>query len=172
MQKIIFLDIDGVLNPLHYIWALHQMWTSSSYEIKTCDQYGQLFFPQNCEALKRIVDETGADIVITSSWRFSGLKAMKELWIKRGLAGNVIDITPSEAEVMEQEKDRVHDIFGRTDEIAYWIKKNNFTGTYCIIDDADGVLSWQQKSFVLTNSNCGLTNKDAYMAIAILNKSR
>ena len=58
-MKVIFLDIDGVLNPVHYMNAMYKMWKASFNEIKSHDEYGQLFFYQNCEALQKIVDETG-----------------------------------------------------------------------------------------------------------------
>ena len=48
-QKIIFLDIDGVLHDFH----------TDGYVKKDCIQ-----------RLKQIVEATGADIVLSSSWRF------------------------------------------------------------------------------------------------------
>ena len=77
--KIIFLDIDGVLNV----------------NAQGRDNYGQLFHKHFMDNLKRIVDETGAKIVLSSSWRKDGgLKLIKEMWVYRGLAGEVIDVTP------------------------------------------------------------------------------
>lgn len=168
-DKIIFLDLDGVLNPVHYMNALHKMWKASFEQIQTRDEFGQFFLPQNCEALKRIIDETGADIVICSTWRFSGLKAMQEMWEKRGLAGNVIDVTPSETEVVESGDADFYDTVCRGMEIAHWIKKNNFTGKYVIIDDTADMLDSQQQFFIHTNGDCGLTVKEAIKAISILN---
>lgn len=35
MNKIIFLDIDGVLNPQHYMNCLHKMWKANEKRTKT-----------------------------------------------------------------------------------------------------------------------------------------
>ncbi len=161
MEKIIFLDIDGVLNPLHYENALYKMWKASFHEIKSHDEYGQLFFPQNCEALKKIVTETSAKIVISSSWRMEGEIKMKAMWQHRNLAGEIIGITASEFD------EEVNVCRGM--EIDHWIKINNFKGNYVIIDDTKDMLKEQEDFFVLTNSYTGLTLKDAQKAIRILN---
>jgi hypothetical protein len=168
-MKVIFLDIDGVLNPTHYMNALYKMWKASFKEIKSHDEYGQLFFHQNCEALKKIVDETGAKIVISSTWRMAGESQMKELWKHRNLAGEIIGITPTEKQVVESGEAQYYDMVCRGMEIAHWIKTNNFQGKYVIIDDITDMLKEQQDFFVLTNSYYGLTLKDAQRAIKILN---
>lgn len=169
-NKIIFLDIDGVLNPNHYMNALYKMWNASNAEIKSHDEFGQLFFPQNCDALKKIIDFTGADIVISSTWRMAGFSEMKRMWTRRSLAGNVIDITPIETDVVDAGKAKFYDDVCRGMAIAHWIDVNNFEGNYVIIDDTEDMLDSQKPFFVVTNSFYGLTNKDAEKAIGILNR--
>ena len=74
MEKIIFLDFDGVLNTQHYQRLLN-------YQEKAWkDEYGAFFDPEAVLQLKRIVDATNADIVVESSWKFYGLDAMQEMW--------------------------------------------------------------------------------------------
>jgi len=169
MEKIIFLDIDGVLNPIHYMNATYKMWKASFGKIKSHDEYGQLFFYQNCEALQKIVDETGAKIVISSAWRMPGESEMKELWKHRNLAGEIIGITPNEMDVVKSGEAKFYDEVCRGAEIKLWINTNKFRGNYVIIDDTKDMLKEQEKYFVITNSYCGLTLKDAEKAIEILN---
>jgi hypothetical protein len=169
MGKIIFLDIDGVLNPVHYMNALYKMWNASNKQIKSHDEYGQLFFYQNCEALKKIIDATNAKIVISSTWRMAGMNQMKALWQQRQLAGEIIGITPTEQVIVDSGMAKHYDEVCRGMEIAYWINKHKYVGTYVIIDDTDDMLKDQQKYFVKTNSNYGLTLDDAEKAIQILN---
>jgi len=169
MQKVIFLDIDGVINPVHYMNALYKMWKASHNQIKSKDEYGQLFFYQNVEQLKNIIDATQAKIIISSTWRLAGLQEMKNLWKHRALPGEVIDITPNEVQVVEAGIEKYYDEVCRGTEIDYWMKKNNFTGNYVIIDDTPDMLKSQQNYFVKTDSYCGLTQKDAQKAINILN---
>ena len=57
MKKVIFLDFDGVLNP--------KWWNRG----KPSDKYGVLFEAKSVACLRKIINETGADIVISSSWK-------------------------------------------------------------------------------------------------------
>ena len=64
-MKVIFLDIDGVLNPLFNIRRQHRLKRRTSSYYITLDKY--------ClNNLKRIVETTGAKIVVSSSWRIGG----------------------------------------------------------------------------------------------------
>lgn len=172
MQKLLFLDLDGVLNPMHYSNALFKMWNASKKEIKSHDEFGQLFFYQNCEALKIIIDNTGAEIVISSTWRMAGLKQMQQMWLKRGLAGKVIGITPTEMDLVANGTVEFYDQVGRGDEIKQWIKDNDYKGNYVIIDDDNDFLKEQFPFFVKTNTWVGLTKTNAKVVIEILNKIR
>lgn len=159
-MKIIFLDIDGVLNVYP----------------QGRDEYGAKFHPHFETNLKRIIDETGAKIVVSSTWRASGLQNMQDMWRDRGLAGEVIDITPSFRNTREN--------FIRGEEIDAWLEKANdhYNITrYCIIDDDTDFLLYQMPNFVRTSQNkdhedCidigyGLTSKCTDKVIEILNKT-
>lgn len=65
MRKIIFLDIDGVLNT--------ERWHCQTASNELQDEYGYKFDPVAVTNLSKIIEETGADIVISSSWKFMGL---------------------------------------------------------------------------------------------------
>lgn len=151
MKKIIFLDIDGVLNVIY----------------QGRDKYGSLFHPHFEDNLAHIINETEADIVISSTWRYSGLKVMQSMWRDRGLPGNVIDVTPT-----------IHDGV-RGDEIDLWLRENQ-VDSYVIIDDDADMLPEQMNNFVQTSGNAhhsdyvdigyGLTKECSEKAIEILNK--
>lgn len=182
-MKIIFLDIDGVLNVI-----------GQGY-----DEYGQGFHPHLVENLKRIIDETGAKIVISSSWRKSGLKQMQDMWKHRALPGEVIDTTPSlylqrggsiQFYNNKLEQHPTPKISGysipRGCEIQYWLNSESETHLiddgYVILDDDTDMLITQERNFVQCSGNfdhedCvdagyGLTKKCADKAIAILNKTK
>lgn len=57
MRKIIFLDIDGVLNSMDYF-----------EKAKDCKGYTEIN-PEKVKLLKEIIDRTGAQIVLSSTWR-------------------------------------------------------------------------------------------------------
>ena len=169
MDKIIFLDIDGVLNPSAYYVMLQNMWKASKGQIKAWDKYGFLFFDQNCEALKTIVDKTGAKLVICSTWRWAGILHLRKMWKARNLAGEIIDITPTEDKLIASGYVKVGEPVCRGKEIQYWIDENRFTGNYIIIDDTKDMLRKQQKYFISPNSLYGLTMREAEKGIALLN---
>ncbi len=175
-MKVIFLDIDGVINVI-----------SQGY-----DEYGSCFHPHLVDNLKKIIDETGAKIVISSSWRKSGLKIMQEMWAFRKLPGEVIDVTPSlylqkgGSIVFWNDKLSEHPtpkIYGysvpRGCEIEYWLKGQDNVASYVIIDDDSDMLLSQLNNFVKTADNSdhedcidigyGLTLKCSEKAINILN---
>lgn len=153
MNKIIFLDFDGVLNTEHYQDLLQ-------YQGKPWqDEYGAFFDPKAVKQLKRIIDATDADIVVESSWKYLGLDAMKELWEVRNLPGTIIDITPS--------------LLGKNKgvEIASWLSKYAKQDIrYVIIDDEYVILDSQLPHFILTNPYEGITEEQANRAISMLNE--
>ena len=153
MNKILFLDFDGVLNTEHYQGLLQ--YQSSPWQ----DEYGAFFDPKAVKQLKRIIDATDADIVVESSWKYLGLDAMKELWKVRNLPGTIIDITPS--------------LLGKNKgvEIASWLSKYAKQDIrYVIIDDEYVILDSQLPHFILTNPYEGITEEQANRAISMLNE--
>lgn len=66
MKKIIFLDFDGVLNTEHNQNML--VYHGKAWK----DKHGAFFDPEAVAQLERIIVETGADIVIESSWKYLG----------------------------------------------------------------------------------------------------
>lgn len=150
-MKIIFLDLDGVLNVYP----------------QGHDEFGAIFHAHFVDNLKRIIDETGAKIVISSTWRMSGLSEMQRMWKERNLPGEVIDVTP----IMNTE---------RGEEIAEWLRENQ-VDNFCILDDDDDMLFEQLNNFVKCSGNTdhedhvdgggyGLTKKCAERTIEILNR--
>ena len=170
MRKIIFLDFDGVLNTENYNLVLKR-------KGKICqDEYGALFDPNAVKQLKRIVDATGADIVIESSWKYLGLDAMKELWEIRNLPGRVIDITPSSVSdeyLSNVDLDNLDAsmLHCKGLEISSWLSEKGQSNTrYVIIDDEYVVLESQSSNFILIIPYEGITEEQANQAISILNE--
>ena len=168
MRKVIFLDIDGVLNTK---WWYTQMDGNTSR-----DKYGYAFDPNAVANLAKIVRETGADIVISSSWKCMGLSELLDMWSERGLPGKVIDITPnsvSDEMLLTANLDEIEMYHIRGAEIKEWLlTKGQNVGRYVIIDDMDNFLPEQQTHFVWTDPDVGITKEDAEQAIMILKNVR
>lgn len=166
-DKYLFLDFDGVLNTEFYqdlLLSLGKQWQ---------DEHGAFFDPEAVKQLRRIIDVTQASIVIESSWKYLGLKAIQEMWHARHLPGRVIDITPSYASdswlqaAGLNETDLTH---CKGIEIACWLFDHVSQETrYVIIDDEYVILDSQIPHFVMTNPFDGITEEVANRAIAILN---
>jgi hypothetical protein len=160
--KVIFLDIDGVLNVYSH----------------DHDEFGSQFMPQFVNNLKRVVEETGAKIVISSTWRYGGLQRMKDLWEKRNLPGEVIDITPDCNDLFNEGSFVFLDQIERGHEVEYWLDEHPEVERYVIFDDDNDFLPHQRGNFVRTGNNInhpdaldlgyGLTNECANRAIRIL----
>ena len=157
-MKVIFLDIDGVLNVIP----------------QGHDKWGGIFHKHFVDNLKRIIDKTGAKIVISSTWRMDGgLSGMAQMWVDRGLPGEVIGITPN---FMLKYKTTLC----RGKEIDSYLIENTDITNYVILDDDSDMEPHQLENFVMTSGNnehddCidigyGLTHICAEKAIEILNK--
>ena len=162
-KKIIFLDLDGVLNVYSH----------------DHDEFGSQFMPQFVNNLKRVIEETGAKIVISSTWRYGGLQRMKDMWEKRNLPGEVIDITPDCNDLFNEGSFEWLDQIERGHEVEYWLDEHPEVERYVIFDDDNDFLQYQRGNFVRTANNInhpdsldigyGLTNECANKAIRILN---
>lgn len=130
--NIIFLDINGVLNSMDYMNALHfdmalaqglhRINVQDSKSIVS-DKYGHRFDPRCVSYLQTIYNVTRCDFVISSTWNQSGLKVMQQMWIDRKLPGKVIDIV---------------DCHDRANAILKWLFEHDYVPTehcWCTIDD-------------------------------------
>ena len=156
MRKILFLDIDGVLNP---------RWWENKFDKTPIDQFGYAFDAKCVAYLAKIIKETKADIVISSSWKCWGLPALKEMWRNRKLPGQVVDITPdimSDEVLLNAELSSADQLYTRGCEIKGWLLQHKDEDVrYVIIDDMDNYLSEQQSRFVQTDPEIGLSETDA-----------
>lgn len=177
MRKIIFLDIDGVLNNeiVAQEW-LAKEGSGGGYggffeEEEEATKENVKWSHKNIDNLREIVQATNASIVISSDWRkhFS-VKKFKEMFSLYGWKNApIIDKTtvmhssnPGYGKLIK------YDVRGR--EIEQWLSENKDVTSYVIIDDLRQFLDKQERNFVNTNGEVGLTYKDCVKAIEILNK--
>ena len=136
------------------------------------DKYGYAFDPNAVSNLKYILDQTGADIAISSSWKSFGFSELEEMWEERGLPGKLIGITPnsvSDEMLLNADLDNMELFSIRGMEIKEWLSKNGKRiSHYAIIDDMDNMLPEQQSHFVKTDPEIGITKENADQVIAII----
>lgn len=161
-MKIIFLDIDGVLNHE----AFYKERFEKRYEKGVIEHPYSEIDPKSINNLNQLIKDTGAEVVISSTWRHSGIDYCKDALEFHGFIGKIIDMTP----------DLRSDNCLRGNEILKWIKDNeklvgpyyNFT-EYVILDDDSDMLYWQRNNFLLIDRFVGLTMGDVFRAKRILN---
>lgn len=136
-MKVLFLDIDGVLNSEEYAISL--------------GKGGMLGInPEAVKILDRILEATGAKLVISSSWRGSS-DLLADI---RSNVGEYIDITP-----------RLSGIRGL--EVKTWLDTNP-VDRYAILDDDSDFYKYQP--LFKTTWKKGLTDEIADKVIEYLNK--
>ena len=138
-MKILFLDIDGVCNSANYA--------------RERAKPGMLDIdPDTVPIIRRIIEETGCSVVLSSSWRLD--KHLRD--DVREHIVKFIDVTP--------------DNRGLTDrgcEVIAWRKQHPEVTTHAILDDSTDF--HKDQPFFKTDWQTGITEQVADKVIAHLN---
>lgn len=171
-MRVIFLDIDGVLNHPG-TWSA---WDRATMDLQRSLGLEPLPIPVEaaCMArLNRVVAATGAKIVISSSWRLHARwQDLGPALARRGLAGEVVGETPvpPNFEGWPLRIPRPAQS-GRGREIAAWLASHPEVEAFVILDD-DPDTEPLTAHHVHTIGFVGLTDEDAARAVAILSAPR
>lgn len=151
-MKIIFLDIDGVLNtPM----------------MDKDDEIGKSIYKMSkklVSMLNEFTDQSNAKLVISSTWRANTLNDTIEFLKSYGIKGNIIGVTPK--------------LTGfRGNEIYEWIRLNSHFfdceyyefKDYVILDDDSDMLLWQKDNFIHIDRWVGITPTTIFKMTKILN---
>lgn len=161
-MKIIFLDFDGVLQ----IEDFSDPWPGQTQRLDRYtdrDRFGLLFDNGCVTRLQRLIEATGAGVVINSAWRYSGLPDMQALWQERGMPGVLLDVTPHEGNL-----DPVtFDPLSKGYPVQGWLEAHPTTH-YVIIDDTDDFLPFQHDHLVLTGYDTGFSEADLKRAMGVM----
>lgn len=144
IMKVIFLDFDGVIND--YL------------TINEINDY-------NVEALKRIINETDAKVVVTSSHKYPWQMAnnqegmLKNHSIIKGLRERGVDVFDCTPIVRNREREQ---------EILEYLKNHPEITQYLILDD-DYIIESLKEHEIFLDLQSGLREKHILPAIKILN---
>lgn len=153
-MKVIFLDFDGVLNSNAFLRALPPNDNPNRAEAMTS---ARMIDPLAVARLQRIVAATGAEVVISSTWRlYRRIHELGALLQGHGFKGWPYDLTPAKFSSLP-----------RATEIDMWLEESDETVTGFVVLDDDR-LAWIEGHTVLTDPEVGLTDADVEKAIAIL----
>jgi hypothetical protein len=156
-MRIIFLDIDGVLRtkqgprravvhpgePIPDLWDEHAL-----------------------RNLNKLIEKTGANIVITSTWRLGeSLESLRKLLNEKGIHGVVIGKTPELGEITIKTPNRK----SRGQEIEAWLKQQKGQFRFVILDGNPGLMPEQKPFAVICEPENGFADDAKYhLAFTIL----
>jgi len=186
VKKVVFLDIDGVLQPFDSSERYDHMSPRDSDGLnrKLLSEHGvdygrysahdvaSVYYDWDKDSvaqLKRVLDGTGAKIVLSSSWREPTLNRMLDLFRIHGLHDRFIDVTPILwLEGLEGIQPRYDGLHERVVEILTHLEANPHIERYVVVDDMD-LRAGLEGHFVWTGREGRLTREHADRCIRILN---
>jgi hypothetical protein len=169
-MKIVFLDVDGVLNSAHW-WKVR---TGVPEEANKADYAHYSIDPSAVLRLNRLLDESGAVCVLSSTWRtMYPLPDMQSHLVRRGFTGRLLGATPNHAshKMVKDERGRWT---RRGNEIQAWLNMlgpKNQPGSFVILDDDDDMAHLANR-LVKTKFDHGLTDENVNEALEVLNHWR
>lgn len=154
-RKIIFLDIDGVLNSSEFNdYVRGEFLVDPAFE--------DILAAGPILTVRYIVDQTGAEVVMSSSWREYPEAKWKAIMQMKLYGVEVVDSTP----ILPAPK--MWDY--RNNEIKAWLDKHPEVSSYVILDDMPMTYAEQARRQVLTTMQKGLLREHADKAIEMLNE--
>lgn len=154
-MKIIFLDIDGVLNTDPYL-EIHGRYVDGEGRIRNTWPEGHVD-PEKVALLNEICGRSGAQVVLSSTWRlYLTIEDMTGILRKKGYNGpDIFDRTPEFRRPPRRE------------EISAWLKAHeDDVAEFVVIDDQeDAVIDGHTIS---TDEDIGLLPEHVEEALAIL----
>ena len=176
-MKVLFLDIDGVLNSEN--WFAYRIYCVKNNMVNILMNFVDtddrnikhkltMLDDRAIANLNRIIEETGCKVVLSSSWR-SSIESenifTQNLLKLKGFKYEFYDVTPrlwfSDFSIR------------RGEEIKFWLDKESEKHeieSFVILDDDSDMLSEQMNNFIHVDGQVGLTDRDVLTAIEILNK--
>tara|TARA_R110002094_G_scaffold174597_2_gene155356 strand:- start:257 stop:682 length:426 start_codon:yes stop_codon:yes gene_type:complete len=140
-MKVLFLDIDGVLNR---------------YDMFEGKGSREIISDEMVARINRVVKETGCSVVISSSWRL--IMSLSELSLLLGehgfLSETIIDRTPH--------------IDRRDNEILVWLRDHKDVTKFAVVDDEASDLTDVEGQLVQTSFDTGILDEHVNQLIEML----
>ena len=163
MRKILFLDIDGVLNS-NFWNEMHQREISD----------GSLVDEEKIKLLAELIKDTDAEIILHSGWRFwydSDMRPLRkesqnlsDLLAKEGL--KITGVTP-DLTTEEIRQTRKFSLV-KAEEILLWVKLHGDVEHWVVLDDLNLHNDIVEAHQVRTDQAVGLTLENVQLAKRIL----
>lgn len=126
-MKIIFLDIDGVLNTSATWDRVYSVYKKTGVRPVEIDEF-------RVEYLKQIIDETGAKIVLSSTWR-SFFEKNNDLVVPRSERGKELYEIFNKYGIEIYDYTTKNNNLRREEQITMWINEHDDIDSFVVIDD-------------------------------------
>ncbi len=157
-MKVIFLDIDGVLNNGKWIKALAGGFDNPINQMD----------PSAVARLNALTEATGAKIVVSSTWRLIFLSksvdplGMLERCLRAyGIKGDIIGMTPRKDNAIRNQRGK---------EIQAWLDEHHSEVSKFVIIDDDSDMGRLRPHLILTKFEDGLLDEHVEKMTEILGK--
>jgi hypothetical protein len=162
--RALFLDMDGVLNSSEFFDRIRPT-RGRAPSPQTNEYWITMVDPLAVMRLNRILEGSGAKVVISSSWRYyRSADDMQRILSAKGFVGDIIGSTPDfQTEVRSD--------FRRGNEIETWFVKNKHLDveSFVILDDlSEDSFVGLLPNFVKTTWAYGLRDEHVARALKIL----
>lgn len=165
MDKVVFLDIDGVLNSTQYLKNLDSERVFDLFDADLEDpvnikDLGVLIDPDHVSVLNTICLESQAGLVITSNWRFRvSLAGLDMILRDRGL--------DTQIPVLGRTLIRMSEYY-RQNEIEHYLEAHPEIESFLILEDWHEMPDYQANTIMIDDS-VGLVADHVPRALQILN---
>ncbi|MBR6309360.1 MAG: hypothetical protein IKR39_12220 [Lachnospiraceae bacterium] len=164
-ERVIFLDIDGVLNS--------RFW-EDEHQVEISD--GKYVDIEAVKLFSQLVKETDATVILHSGWRFwfdetmnptrSEAKYFADAMAREGV--EIVGVTP-DLTTEEIRRTRKFSLV-KADEILCWLQDHRECGNWVVLDDLDLHNSEIEAHQVRPNNDVGITKEDVEKAKLLLLK--
>lgn len=166
-MKIIFLDNDGVIclannwgSRLKKFKKFHSKNPDVKFEDRPLNCRLDNFDTKAVKVLNKILEETGAEIVVSSDWRYHAtLDELGDYYISQGIIKRPIDVTGMFKDLYPREWQKLRNFakleYERSMEIKHWLNAHPEVTHWVAVDDLD---MSEKFGDISGNSNGGLTN--------------
>ncbi len=151
-QRLLFLDIDGVCNSAEWFEKMQA-------DALSRRPISHMIDPECVARLNRLLERSGAHVVISSSWRIIHiLGEINAALVEKGFTGKIIGKTPVRGP-------------NRGSEIQKWLSDHYRDAENIVILDDNSDMGHLMPCLVLTSWSCGLTDADVDRALALFGTS-
>jgi hypothetical protein len=153
---IVFLDVDGVLNSRR--WDARSGAAEEAGPPTERELWERRIDPECVARLDRLLQRTGAVVVVSSSWRKRlPLNEIVPILEARGFRGRIVGATATEDNTAS-----------RGAEITRWLTENDTRGAAYVVLDDEVVEDVPPELVVRPSEGTGLTDQDIDRALLIL----